>query len=170
MLYFFNNISLFFSFLGCILPVSDLLFVVNFLICTDNVFSLQRFHFHYVVFIVLFSMPLIVLVSQDYQFTIWWVFSLLLLCMFVLVLFVSICKVLILFFVMHVFFLIILIFSYWFFISVFGSFLFSRAIYQEASNRQIFFPFAVMHVCFITIYFYLQGFIFVCCYACFLLN
>ena len=95
MLYFFNNISLFFSFLGCILPVSDLLFVVNFLICTDNVFSLQRFHFHYVVFIVLFSMPLIVLVSQDYQFTIWWVFSLLLLCMFISVLFVSICKVLI---------------------------------------------------------------------------
>ena len=135
MLYFFNNISLFFSFLGCILPVSDLLFVVNFLICTDNVFSLQRFHFHYVVFIVLFSMPLIVLVSQDYQFTIWWVFSLLLLCMFISVLFVSICKVLIFVVVMHVFFLITVIFSYWFFISVFGSFLFSRAIDQEASNR-----------------------------------
>ena len=38
------------------------------------------------------------------------VFSLLLLCMFVSVLFVSICKVLILFVVMHVFFLIIVIF------------------------------------------------------------
>ena len=41
-------------------------------------------------------------------------FSLLLLCMFVLVLFVSICNVLILFVVMHVSFLIIIIFSYWF--------------------------------------------------------
>ena len=39
-------------------------------------------------------------------------FSLFLLCMFVLVLFVSICKVLILFVVMHVFFLIIIIFCY----------------------------------------------------------
>ena len=98
------------------------------------------------------------------------VFSLLLLCMFVSVLFVSICKVLILFVVMHVFFLIIVIFSYWFFNSVFGSFLFSGAIDEEASSRQVFSPFAVMHVCFITICFYLQGFNFVCCYACFFLN
>ena len=143
--------------------------------------------------------------------------------MFVSVLFVSICKVLILFFVMHVFFLIILIFSYWFFISVFGSFLFSRAIYQEASNRQVFSlllscifvlllfifickvfllcmfssklivifsscgidlncliwylrlqanysPFYYCACCFGTVCLYLQGFNFVCFYACFLLN
>ena len=94
-------------------------------------------------------------------------FSLLVLCMFVPVLFISICKILILFVVMHVFFLIVVIFSYWFFISIFASFLFSRTIDEEASNRQVFFPFAVTHVCFITICLYLQGFIFVCCYTCF---
>ena len=94
-------------------------------------------------------------------------FPLLLSCMFILLLFVSICKFLFLFVVMHFFFLIIVIFSYWFFNSIFGSFLFSRAIDGEASNKQVFPPFAVMHVFFITIYFYLQGSNFVCCYACF---
>ena len=71
---------------------------------------------------------------------------------------------------MHVFFLIIVIFSYWFYNSVFGFFLFSQAIDEEASCRQVFFPFVVMHVCFGTICLYLQCFNFVCCYACFLLN
>ncbi|KAG4379947.1 hypothetical protein GLYMA_16G079150v4 [Glycine max] len=41
---------------------------------------------------------------------------------------------------------------------------------EEASSWQGFFPFAVMHVCFVTICLYLQGFNFVCCYACFLPN
>ena len=68
------------------------------------------------------------------------------------------------------FFLIIVIFSYWFFNSVFGSFLFSQAIDEETFSRLIFFPFVVMHVCFITVCFYLQGSNFVCCYACFFLN
>ena len=68
------------------------------------------------------------------------------------------------------FFLIIVIFSYWFFNSVFGSFLFSQAIKEEAFSRLIFFPFAVMHVCFVIVCFYLQGYNFVCCYPCFFLN
>ena len=97
-------------------------------------------------------------------------FPFLLLCMFVSLIFASIWKVLILFVVMHVFFLIIVIFSYWFFNFVFGSFLFCRAIDEEASSRHVFSSFALMHVCFITIYFYLQGSNFVCCYACLLLN
>ena len=36
--------------------------------------------------------------------------------------------------------------------------------------RQVFSSFAVMHVCFIGICFYLEGFNFVCSYACFLLQ
>ena len=90
--------------------------------------------------------------------------------MFVSLIFASIWKVLILFVVMHFFFLMIVIFSYWFFNSVFDSFLFSWAIDEEASNMHAFSSFAVMHVCFITICFYLQDYNFVCCYACFLLN
>ena len=54
--------------------------------------------------------------------------------------------------------------------TVFGSFLFSPAIDEEASSRQVFSPFAVMHVCFVDICFYLEGFNFICCCACFLLH
>ena len=97
-------------------------------------------------------------------------FPFLLLCMFVSLIFASIWKVLILFVVMHVFFLIIIIFFYWFFNFIFGFFLFCRAIDEEASNRHVFSSFAVMHVCFITICFYLQGSNSVYCYACLLLN
>ena len=71
---------------------------------------------------------------------------------------------------LDIFFLIIVIFSYEFFNFVFGSFLFCRAIDKEVSSRHVFSFFVVMHVCFITICFYLQGSNFVCCYACFLLN
>ena len=45
-----------------------------------------------------------------------------------------------------------------------------QAIDEEASCRQVFFPFPVVHVCFGIICLYFQGFNFVCCYACFLLN
>ena len=72
-------------------------------------------------------------------------------------LFVSICKVLILFVVIHVFFLIIFIFCYWFFNCVFGSFLFSRAIDEETSSRQVvsiwkvLILFVIIHVFFLII-------------------
>ena len=45
-----------------------------------------------------------------------------------------------------------------------------QAIDEEASCRQVFFPFPVVHVCFGIICLYLQGLNFVCRYACFLLN
>ena len=63
-------------------------------------------------------------------------------------LFVSICKVLILFVVIHVFFLMIFIFCYWFFNCVFGSFLFSRVIDEEAFSRQVVFICQVINVVF----------------------
>ena len=100
-------------------------------------------------------------------------FSLLLLCMFVSVLFFSICMVLILFVFMHVFFLtnsyfFLLIFTVCFlFLFYFPAY---QAIDKEASSRQVFFPLAVLHVFFITICLYLQGFNFVCSYECFLLS
>ena len=73
------------------------------------------------------------------------------------------------FVVMHVFFLT----DSYFFLLIFPLcfwFLFYLSAYQaideEASCRQVFFPFPVVHVCFGIICLYFQGFNFVCCYAC----
>ena len=128
---------------------------------------------------VLFQIKLVVHVfflTNSYFFQLWhwsWLpdmvfkttgklFSLLLLCMFVSVLFVSICKVLILFVFMHVFFLTnSYFFSYYFFYFVFGSFFifpFTRLSTKKHPAGKFFFPFPVVHVCFGIICLYLQGF------------
>ena len=110
-------------------------------VCYYTCFFLNNNYFFLLIFITLFLVSFYFPGLSTKKHHAGKFFSLLLLCMFVSVLFVSICKVLILFVVMHVFFLIIVIFSYWFFNSVFGSFFIFPSIQQTS-----FFPF--------------------CCYAC----
>ena len=67
------------------------------------------------------------------------------------------------FLIIITFFLLIFQLCFWFLFILLG--------YRQRSIQQTnFFPFAVMHVCFITVCFYLQGSNLVCCYACFFLT
>ena len=82
----------------------------NFVCCYTCCF-LNNSYFFLLIFITLFLVSFYFSGLSTKKHHVGKFFSLLLLCMFVLVLFVSICNVLILFVVMHVFFLIIVIFS-----------------------------------------------------------